>query len=184
MKERVTIHIGGVYGSAKPAVIYTLLGSCVAVCLFEPLNAIGAMNHILLPGEATLKQLNAATRFGINAMELLINRMMQLGADRRKFVAKIFGGAHVLPSISPENGVGRKIFDFVAEFLENERIPLISKDIGGRKGRKVWFHTDTGDVFVKTIEPTLLYAVQREEKRTLPHVVRESKKPGQITFFY
>ena len=141
------------------------------------------MNHILLPGEATLKHLNAATRFGINAMEIVINTMMRLGADRRQCVAKIFGGAHVLRSISPANGIGQKISSFAEEFLNNEKIHFVSKEIGGRAGRKTYFHSDTGDVFVKRIEPALLTEVQKEEDRALPRVQREIKKPGKITLF-
>lgn len=183
MKKEVTIHIGGVYGSATPAIIYTLLGSCVAVCLFDPAKKIGGMNHILLPGQATLKHYNASTRFGINAMEVLINRMMQLGADRHRLVAKIFGGAHVLPHISPPNGTGRKITHFVGEFLENETIPIISKDIGGQRGRRIYFHTDTGIVLLKRIASTHNRFIRMKEEKAIPAIKREIKKPGQVTFF-
>ena len=54
MKKQVGIHIGDCYVSTEPAVIYTVLGSCVAVCLFDPVRRIGGMNHILLPGEARM----------------------------------------------------------------------------------------------------------------------------------
>ena len=79
LKTKISIHIGEFYSSADPVVIHTLLGSCVAVCLFDPVKKIGAMNHILLPGRANMKHFDAPARFGINAMELLINGMMNLG---------------------------------------------------------------------------------------------------------
>jgi chemotaxis protein CheD len=182
-KKAVSIHIGGVYAAKRPTVIYTLLGSCVAVCLYNPVLRMGAMNHILLPGEADIQNYSAATRFGINAMEVLINKMIQFGSDRQSLQAKIFGGAHVLPSISPENGIGLKISNFVENFLMQEKIPIISKDIGGRSGRKIYFHTDTGDVFVKRLESKLLNSIQKDEEKTIPHVLRQMKKPGGVTLF-
>ena len=183
MKKQVAIHIGDVYGSITPTVIYTLLGSCVSVCLYDPAKRIGGMNHILLPGRADLKHFDSRARFGINAMELLINKMMNLGADRRRLVAKAFGGAHVLPSIAPNNGTGRKITNFVQEFLKRESIPLISMDLGGRKGRKIYFHTDSGEVFVNRIRSGQHEAIFNREHNALPEIRREIKKPGQITWF-
>jgi chemotaxis protein CheD len=183
LKKQVTIHIGEVYGSAEPLVINTLLGSCVAACLFDPVKRIGAMNHILLPGRADLKHFNAPARFSINAMELLINKMLTLGAERCRIVAKVFGGAHMLPQISSENGSGQKIATFVMDFLQKESINLLSHDIGGRKGRQIYFHTDTGDVFVKRIQPAQSRILWVEEEKAIPLVRREIRKAGSITLF-
>lgn len=182
-KKQVSIHIGGIYGGTKPTVIYTLLGSCVAVCLYDPLKKIGAMNHILLPGRAAVNRFDARARFGINAMELLINKMLKLGAERRRLVAKVFGGAHMLPSIRQENGIGSKIAVFAVDFLKNETIPIVSKDLGGRRGRKVYFHTDSGDVYIKRIGLSQNFKLLAKEKKALPGIRREIKKPGQITIF-
>lgn len=183
MKKQVTIHIGEIYGSVEPIVINTLLGSCVAVCLFDPVKRIGAMNHILLAGRADLKHFNAPARFSINAMELLINKMLMLGAERCRIVAKVFGGAHMLPQISAENGSGQKIAAFVMDFLRNESIELLNHDLGGRKGRQVYFHTDTGDVFVKRIQPAQSRILWVEEEKAIPLVRREIRKSGPITLF-
>jgi chemotaxis protein CheD len=68
MKKRVKIHIGEIYTSSEPAVVETILGSCVSVCLFDPVRKTGGMNHILLPGKADLNKFDGATRYGINAM--------------------------------------------------------------------------------------------------------------------
>ena len=126
MPKKITISIGEYYASKESITIYTLLGSCVAVCLFDPVNRVGGMNHILLPGKADLKHFDASARYGMNALELLINAIMGLGGDRRKIVAKAFGVGHVLPSIAKENGIGQKIVEFVKEFLHNESIKIIS----------------------------------------------------------
>lgn len=148
-KKRVTISIGGCHASSTPVVITTFLGSCVAVCLFDPESHIGGMNHILLPGRADLERYNLPARFGINAMELLINSMTRLGADRSRIEAKIFGGASVIPGIIEEQGVGRKLIEFVTCFLKKERIRIVCSDLGGCYVRNVYFHTGTGDVYLK-----------------------------------
>ncbi len=114
-----------------PVVINTILGSCVAVCLFDTVVRIGGMNHIFLPGKAGPKEFNSASRFGVNAMELLINRMMNLGGKRNRFSANVFGGAHLLPSIAEENGVGKMNVEFTLEFLRTEGIRFINGDWGG-----------------------------------------------------
>ncbi len=153
IKKRVSISIGQYHASRSPAIIQTLLGSCVAVCLFDSKTRTGGMNHIFLPGEAGLNYFNKPARYSINAMELLINAIMKLGADKRHLSAKVFGGGHLLPSISSERGTGGKIATFVISFLRKEHIPIISRDIGGTVGRRIFFHTNTGEVFLKRITP-------------------------------
>ncbi|MGA2401571.1 MAG: chemotaxis protein CheD [Syntrophobacteraceae bacterium] len=99
MRKLIRIHIGGLHASKEPAVIDTVLGSCVAVCLHDAVERIGGMNHILLPGEAELTHFDTSARYGINAMELLINTIATLGGNRRRIAAKAFGGAHILPEL-------------------------------------------------------------------------------------
>ena len=183
MVKEINIHIGEYFGSVEPVVIKTLLGSCVAVCLFDPVTRIGGMNHIFLPGRADLKHFDAPARFGINAMELLINKIMTLGADRRRLIAKAFGGAHILPCISDENNTGRKNSDFVMAFLKNESIPLTSYRLGGNHGCHVHFHTNTGMVFVKKIPSAQIPTLCAHERKTLGRIRKTVKKPGTITIF-
>ncbi len=183
MKQEITIHIGMLYASTEPTIIYTLLGSCVAVCLYDPVSRVGGMNHILLPGSADMRHFNSSARYGINAMELLINRIMAIGGNRKRLVAKAFGGAHVLPSISLENGVGRKNSEFILEFLEVERINLVSHDLGGYEARKIYFHTDTGEVLLKRIPTSHSSSVAIEERKVFSRVLKETEKPGGITLF-
>ncbi len=183
MKRQVTIHIGEFYAGREPTVIYTLLGSCVAVCLHDRINRIGGMNHILLPGKADLKEFDSTARYGINAMELLINKIMMLGGKRSFLTAKVFGGGHVLPSISLENGVGKKNVEFVLDFLEIESIKVINSDVGGRVSRKLYFHTDTGEVLLKRIPHTMQSQISAMEKEQLERLKQEHSKPGGITIF-
>jgi chemotaxis protein CheD len=105
-KPIVKIHIGQYFASRDPAIIYTVLGSCISVCFFDPIARIGGMNHILHTGESLFSSDDSA-RFGINAMELLINEMVGLGAIRSRLVAKVFGGGNIL-GLSPEYQQGIK----------------------------------------------------------------------------
>ncbi len=133
VKKRISIHIGGFHASKEPTVIDTLLGSCVAVCLYDHVVSIGGMNHILLPGKADLQHFDNVARYAINAMELLINKVMTLGGERQHLVAKVFGGAHVLRAVSPENGMGAKNSEFVLEFWKWRPSESSARTLGGAK---------------------------------------------------
>jgi chemotaxis protein CheD len=148
LKKQAIIKIGEIYAADEPTVIYTLLGSCVAVCIYDKKHHIGGMNHIFLPGN---NKNNSSTRYGENAMKYLIENICKLGGERSNLVAKAFGGAHVIPVISREMGIGPKIVDFVKNYLNKEKIEIIAHDFGGDKTRKVYFHTDTGLVYVKQL---------------------------------
>jgi len=183
MKKRIRIHIGGLYASKGSAVIETTLGSCVAVCLFDPVERIGGMNHILLPGKADLKHFDTLARYGINAMELLINRITALGGNRARLVAKAFGGAHILPAISLNKGMGRKNTEFVLEFLKMEGISLVSQNLGGHSTRKLCFHTDTGYAFLKTLPHATRPSLISWELKQWDRVRSNAEKAGEITLF-
>jgi chemotaxis receptor (MCP) glutamine deamidase CheD len=158
--NRVTLYIGEVGASQLPTVLDTLLGSCVAVCLYDPVLRMGGMNHILLP---SCRAGETSPRCGVHAMELLINEVMKLGGDRRRLVAKAFGGANVLEGIRvPPIGEGNA--RFVREFLALEKIPLIAERLGGTQAVHVYFHTDTGKVTVHTVDGSDLPNVIEEER--------------------
>lgn len=183
MKKAISIHIGGLHASRGSAIIETTLGSCVAVCLYDPLEQIGGMNHILLPGKADMLHFDSAARYGVNAMELLINRIMAIGGNRFQLVAKVFGGAHLLPSISIENGVGKKNAEFVVAFLKMEKIRITGCDVGGYESRKIYFHTDTGDVFLKRISSSFYSKINQREMKMMNKIQKQVQKPTNITLF-
>ena len=164
--------------------INTVLGSCVAVCLFDPVQRIGGMNHILLPGKADMKHFDDVARYGVNAMELLINKMLILGAKRGRMVAKAFGGGHIIPAISEKNGIGQQNIAFTLDFLGKEGIRLISQDLGGKDSRKVSFQTDTGVVFLKRIPSVRFECIEKEEKKRLGIVREEVKIAGDVDLFW
>lgn len=181
--SHIRINIGECRACKNGEVLLTVLGSCVAACLFDPVSGIGGMNHILLPGKADLNHFDLPARYGVNAMETLINKMMRMGADRKRIVAKIFGGAHVIPTISREFGMGRRNAQFVEEFLQKESIPLVNSDIGGTDTRKIFFRSNTGEVFLKRIRPNLYKEVAAQEEKALKTIREKAEKAGEITFF-
>jgi chemotaxis protein CheD len=185
MKKQVTINTGESYASKEPIIINTLLGSCVAVCLYDPSSRIGGMNHILLPGQPDMKKFDNSAKYGINAMDILITQIMKLGGNRHKLIAKAFGGAHVLPELSEENGVGRKIVEFVKIYLKNEKIRLVNSDFGGVDTRKIFFHTDTGDVFLKRRKQRKDKALNIivKEKKQMKEIERKIKEPTDAIIF-
>lgn len=161
--ERVNLIIGGVRASREPMRLRTVLGSCVCACLFDPVTRIGGINHFMLPDG--LEDLAMPTRFGVNAMEMLINEMLKLGADRRRIVAKAFGAAHVLSDAGLSPDVPRKNARFIKEFLETERIPLLSSRLGGSAPVEVLFTTDTGKALVRALGDAVARDLAREESR-------------------
>ncbi len=157
--------------SAEPAVLSTLLGSCVAVCLYDPINRVIGMNHFLLAvrrpvrGRAVLT--SEAGRYGIEAMELLINDLMEYGARRANLKAKAFGGANVLGTRCDQSGfpcVGTTNVRFVREFLRTDGIPLVAADLGGTFGRHMRFASKDYSVHVRKINPLRSRALWDEER--------------------
>lgn len=182
-KPRRRLHIGDLSVSRDPVVLETLLGSCVSVCLFDPVAGIGGMNHIFLPGTPDQVRESRSTRFGINAMELLINGIMGLGGRRARLRAKVFGGAQILPSIPTAQSTGLRNLAFVERFLALESIPVLAQDVGGTATRILKFHTDTGTVLVRRIHPMELRAVLEAEADLHRQVKRAMQKDTDVTLF-
>ena len=178
---RVTIHIGGLHVSHEPSVIDTVLGSCISACLCDPAIGIGGMNHFMLPHGADPGN-PTSTRYGVNAMELLISEMMKLGADRRRFQAKVFGGGHVLKIRESLDGVPQRNIDFVRQFLEAEKIPIVREDVGGYQPRRLLFHTHTGKVFLKYLG---MSEAERTAEEELVYLIslKKQKLDGDVTLF-
>jgi chemotaxis receptor (MCP) glutamine deamidase CheD len=158
--SRGRISIGEIWASGQPSLVTTLLGSCVAVCLHDPVSGIGGMNHILLPSGPDRDK---APRFGVHAMELLINALMRLGANRSRLVAKAFGGANVLACLRPPT-VGDRNVQFIREFLAAEGIPLQAQRLGGSEAVEVRYRTDTGRAVVSSVNGLPLTALMAEEE--------------------
>ncbi|MDM8543612.1 chemotaxis protein CheD [Desulfococcaceae bacterium HSG7] len=183
LKRQKTLHVGEYHASKAPLILNTILGSCVAVCLFDPVQRIGGMNHILMPGTLNLKNFDMSARYGINAMELLINRIMNLGGDRCRLQAKLFGGAHLIPSIPENDSIGKRNADFSKKFLNKEGIKIINADLGGHATRKIYFHTDTGKVFLKRTYSDHYKEIAKVEMRQLDRMRKKFKRLSDVTLF-
>ncbi|MGZ8172314.1 MULTISPECIES: chemotaxis protein CheD [Methylobacter] len=171
---RIIIDPGESYVTKKDEIISTLLGSCVAACLYDPVNRVIGMNHFLLAQQHSAR--NAALlgseggRYGIHAMELLINQMLKQGAQRIHIKAKAFGGGDVLKLGNELRGgqsIGAVNCEFIKTFLRTEHIPLVASSLGGHIGRNIFFLANDFSVYVKSIEHAEEQAVIKQEQRFL-----------------
>lgn len=121
-------------------VLSTILGSCVAACMRDPVAGVGGMNHFLLPGHGTGTG-GEATRYGVHLMELLINGLLKMGARRDRLEAKIIGGAKTIVGLS---NVGEMNAKFAEAFLLHEGIRIVGSNTGGDVGRKLQYHPVSG----------------------------------------
>lgn len=133
--RRINIVQGEYHVSADDALsITTLLGSCVAACIHDPVARVGGMNHFLLPGEEASSPVMA--RHGVHLMELLINGLLKRGAARERLQAKLFGGARTMQGLGD---IGAANARFAQEFLKREGIAVTGGSLGGETGRRIQF---------------------------------------------
>ena len=139
---------GFIYVPTKPAVISTVLGSSVAVCIYDKKNKFGGMANFQLPYIDDHAKTTA--RYGNVATLTLIRMLLHEGVKRKHLEAQLFGGAYI-NNISPRN-IGRENIEVARKILAHKRIRLVSEDIGGAKGRKVVFNTHTCDIAVLRVD--------------------------------
>jgi chemotaxis protein CheD len=182
-QEAVKILPGQYYAGTGSSPITTVLGSCVSTCLWDPLERIGGMNHFMLPRDmpGASPSWTASARFGLYAMEVLINDMIRMGAARHRLVAKVFGGARLLAGVGAMD-VGAKNCAFVLEFLQTEGIGILAKDLQGTCPRKVYFFPDSGMVKVKRLHLPPNDPVQRREQEYLSNL-SDKAGGGEIEIF-
>jgi chemotaxis protein CheD len=171
---------GGYHADHREVVLVTTLGSCVSACLHDAGVGIGGMNHFMLPDGGS--DHSGSARYGVHAMELLINALLQMGARRGKLVAKVFGGAAVIRHMTASD-VGKRNIQFVEDFLRLERIPVTARDLGGSHPRKVAFHTQSGRAFVKALPIQSTDPLLAEEARYRTELVRAPVSSGTVELF-
>ncbi len=125
----------------EDVVLSTLLGSCVAACLWDEAAQVGGMNHFLLPHARTADEREANVGWGAHAMELLINDLLKAGASRFGLRAKLFGGARIRAGLTD---VGEQNAAFAERFLADEGIPVESSSLRGDRGRRLQFWPMSG----------------------------------------
>lgn len=184
-KDITTIHPGEYFISGD-VIIHTLLGTCVSVVLYSEQDRIGGLNHYMLPSSDSAPEhslMDGAGRYGVHAMELLINGFIKKGIPKSRLKAKVFGGGKVLAQSLPAGGsrhVGEKNVDFVLDYLKMENIPIVARDLGGEGGRKIYFFPWTGKVLVSRLRQTVeVISLETAYKKVL---AREEEKSRVILF--
>lgn len=149
--KAVKILPGQYHATNDTTVITTVLGSCVSVCLYDTTNGVGGMNHYMLPGESGVSGASetGSARYGVYAMALLVEHVIQLGATHANLEAKVFGAGRVMDGMSD---IGRQNADFALRYLKDRRIRITAVDVGDTCPRKVYFSPATGQAFVKRIQ--------------------------------
>jgi chemotaxis protein CheD len=178
----VKVFPGEFYVTKKPdEVVLTVLGSCVAACIRDPLAGIGGMNHFMLPSHKSgdwggdLK----STRFGNFAMEKLINELIKAGCTRDRMEIKVFGGANVTEST---NAVGSDNSAFVIRYLEAEGLRCAAQDLGGTLPRRINYYPATGRVVRRLLGMNERGVVDREEHDYGKRLLKQ-QPAGEIELF-
>ena len=181
--ERVVIEPGEHHTAGSDRVIYTVLGSCVSVCLKDESTGLAGMNHFMLPEAVSDESLFASDsgRFGMHAMELLITELQQRGAARENLWAKVFGGGHILEVEGSTTRIPRSNVELALKFLEAEGIPVVSQDVGGRVARRVGFYTGSGEVAVSRFARKTADVTNREYSY-LGRIVRNNQTGSLVLF--
>ncbi len=159
------LNIGEFYATKENEGIGTILGSCISACIYEEGTGKGGMNHFLIPGDFRDEEifLDPSSNYGMYAMELLLGELIKLRVDRSKLRAKIFGGAKIMKHSSK---IGDNNIKFIKAFLNMEKIPIISSDVGGKFARKIIFFSNNGKVLVKKVISNIDKIVKQEDKYT------------------
>ncbi|PZO14750.1 MAG: chemoreceptor glutamine deamidase CheD [Burkholderiales bacterium] len=177
-QDSVKVLPGEYFVTADDMMVMTVLGSCIAACIYDPRVRVGGMNHFMLPDGGN----EAGGRYGSFAMELLINEMMKLGARRETMQAKVFGGGQVMHTFTTMN-VGERNTKFVLDYLQTERIAVISKDVLDIHPRKVCYFPATGKAMVKRLAHSHPETLETSERKSSASVVAKAISGGSVDLF-
>lgn len=161
-----------------PGAVSTFLGSCVSACIRDSKLGIGGLNHFLLPGNGDGEM---SARYGVHAMELLINDLLRVGGSKEFLEAKLFGGAMVMTTTSSDP-VGKQNARFVQDFLRDENIPILATDLGGNRARRVYFFPDTGRASVLHVAPAESKEIHQTDLALRRQATMPQKKGGVELF--
>ncbi|BBN82819.1 putative chemoreceptor glutamine deamidase CheD 1 [Pseudoalteromonas sp. A25] len=173
---------GEFYVSKNDEYISTVLGSCIAACVYDDTRGIGGMNHFMLPGAKDIKDIHADDlncRYGNWAMEYLINEVIKNGASRANLKIKLFGGGKIIRSMT-DIGIGN--IRFANAYVQEEGLNLVSHDVGGPWPRKVMFHPQTGKAQVKKLREMHNDTIEKREVRYL-HDIEAQDAQTDIELF-
>lgn len=177
-EKKIHIVQGEQYVDDNPnTVLTTILGSCIAACIWDNTIGLGGMNHFLLPGTdsgAQQRMLEGdAMRFGVHAMELLVNGLLGRGAQRHRLQAKLFGGARMIKGLTD---IGELNATFAERFLKAEGIAIAGGSLRGEQGRRIQFWPVTGRARQVLLAKETASIMRAESTRPVPPT-----PPGQGT---
>ncbi len=177
---------GEYYVTTENELITTVLGSCISACIRDKETGIGGMNHFMLPetNATKMKQgsdamIGNATRYGNYAMEHLINTILSNGGKRKNLEVKVFGGGKIIPTLSD---VGERNISFVLDYIDQEGLALLSKDLGDIYPRKVIYFPKTGKVGMKKIQDLHNDTIAQRE-RQYSRNIKELPVEGDVELF-
>jgi chemotaxis protein CheD len=176
--DAVKVLPGEYFVTSDDLVVMTVLGSCIAACIWDPRVRVGGMNHFMLPDGGN----DSSGRYGSYAMELLINEMIKLGARRETMQAKVFGGGQVMHTFTTMN-VGERNTAFVLDYLQTERIAVVSKDVLDIYPRKVCYFPATGKAMVKRLAHSHPETIETQERKASAAVVVKATAGGSVDLF-
>lgn len=161
-------------------VLTTILGSCIAVCVRDPVVRCGGMNHFLLPAASTRGDETPplAMRYGSFSIERLINDILSEGGRRERLEAKVFGGANVLRGTS---NIGWRNADFVETYLKNEGIAVEAQNLRGVWPRQLRYYPTTGQAQMREVKVALPDIFKQEED--LRHRPLLQEETTDVEFF-
>jgi chemotaxis protein CheD len=181
-RNAVKLLPGEYFVSGDDIVLSTVLGSCVSACLWDRTAQVGGMNHFMLPGdsERDTDPVALSGRYGVFAMEQLINELIKRGARKANLEAKLFGGGSVLRNFTAIN-VGERNSEFVLDFLRTEGIRVVSQDLLDIFPRRVAFFPLSGRAFCRKLtqaDPSVVNAEQQYNAR-----LNSAKVGGDVELF-
>lgn len=184
-KRKMIIIYPGEYYVSRSEIIATVLGSCISVCIKDNRSGLAGMNHFMLPGDVRSEEifLSESAKYGMFAMEQLINDLIKQGGNRASFEAKVFGGGHVLNFRKTDGNVPESNINFVKAFLNMEQIPITKMDVGGYAGRKILFFADTAKVLLRRLDSTVDSRFAEAEKQYKASLFAQKEQEGDLTLF-
>jgi chemotaxis protein CheD len=169
--------------SRTPVIVYTVLGSCVSVCIRDTVTNVGGMNHFMLPAPKRSQEDDSwgeSGRYGSFAMELLINDILKRGGRRECLEVKVFGGGKIY---NGENDVGASNADWILKYLFKEGLYPVKKDLGDIFPRKIYYFSDSGRVLMRKITRLKNDTIMKREQSYKLNIQKARQTEGDVTLF-
>jgi len=172
---------GEYYVTSSQEVVTTVLGSCISVCVYDPVNSIGGMNHFMLPsGNSDNDIMSQSFRYGDVAMEKLVNVILRHGGNKAELIFKAFGGGQIIKNMT---SIGQRNISFLHKFMTMEGYKLSASDLGGPHPRKVVFNPLDGKVKLKRLQHMHNDTILQRENRYETEISSQEEVTGEIDLF-